>query len=123
VSRWFGICFVLAVLLAGNTAWAMTAAPMCGPDAASVIAPIPSLPIVDAGEIKPLHMCVTLSIAESPLQRDEARRALSDSTPDRALASTPSWAPPLPSRRPIARYLRVALPPGFTEPIYRPPRA
>jgi hypothetical protein len=116
------LCALAVALIAPRSAFA--AAPMCDPSGASAVAPIPALP-TNTGELSAPKAC------ESPhdgmqighgRQRSPVVRAAPD-IPERVVVALPSL--PRIAGRLIARPDSIALPyrPGFSDPVYRPPRA
>ena len=120
--RWWTVLCALAVaLIAPRSAFA--AAPMCDPSGASAVAPIPALP-TNTGELS-AQKCESQQDAMQ-VGHGRQRSPLAPSVPDlpeRVVAAFPTL--PRIAGRLVACPDSAALPrrPGFSDPVYRPPRA
>ena len=121
-QRWWTVLCALAVaLIAPRSAFA--AAPMCDPSGASAVAPIPALP-TNTGELSAQKCESQQDVLQVGHGRQRSPLLIGTTDlPERVVAALPTL--PRLAGRLVARPDPTALPrrPGFSDPVYRPPRA
>jgi len=98
---------------------------MCDPTGASVSAPSPAPPSA-TGDLFPSGRCGTALHARDASRGGQEKPAPDagwERHPDRVVPTGYSFAPPKAQRQDLERTLLPALPPGYGQGVYRPPRA
>lgn len=123
-SRAFALAVAFVVLLFAPSALAdaSDAAPMCDGTAASVEAPVPSIP-ANGGSIDALPSSCGNVVAIDEARDERASSFEAPPPPDRgALAGDPEPRSPRAGTQPVPPAARASDRPGFSPDVFRPPR-